>query len=301
LSDLLSRVDEALTQIENGTFGLCQTCHEPIEADRLAVDPLVRNCLDHLTRAEQESLERDLDMAYQVQRNMLPPTPLLLSGWSLAYVYKPAGPVSGDYCDVITEDTEEGRFLFAVGDVSGKGVAASILMAHLHAIFRSLAPLSLPMDLLVQQANRLFCEGTLSTHFVTLVCGRAGVDGRVELCNAGHCYPLVVSREGAVRTIESNGMPLGMFCSGTFSSQQLVVAPGELLFVYSDGLTEAADPSGSDFGEDRLVEVVRAQHSAPPARVIEGVIEAWSTFRRGAPPRDDVTVLALRRGFDGPH
>ena len=158
LRTLLHEVDAALEKFENGTYGLCETCHDAIEPDRLKVNPLLRNCLDHLTRAEQQVLEQDLDLAFQVQSNLLPLQGLNAAGWITAYHYEPAGPVSGDYCDLIIPETGEGELYFFLGDATGKGIAASLLMANLHAIFRSLTATRLPLVQLISQGNRLFCE-----------------------------------------------------------------------------------------------------------------------------------------------
>ncbi len=128
LRHLLSSVDEALSRLQHGTFGICEECHETIEADRLLCDPLLRFCIDHLSQAEQRALEADLTLAAKIQRALLPRTDWGVDGWQARYHYQPAGLVSGDYCDLIEED---GGFLFLLGDVSGKGVAASMLMSHL--------------------------------------------------------------------------------------------------------------------------------------------------------------------------
>jgi sigma-B regulation protein RsbU (phosphoserine phosphatase) len=200
LMDLLTQVDLALDKIHKGSYGLCETCHDPIEAERLAVDPLVRNCLDHLSAQEQRLLEHDLDLAYNVQSNLLPKQGIGSSGWASAYHYSPAGPVSGDYCDIVVPAEKDNRMYFFLGDISGKGIAASILMSHLHAILRTLIKQDIPLTAVLAQANRLFCEGTAQKHFATLVCGDADADGGIELCNAAHCRPLIL-RKGTVEAI----------------------------------------------------------------------------------------------------
>jgi hypothetical protein len=124
LFQLLTAVDAALSRIAQGTFGLCEMCHDTIEAERLLADPLVQFCLDHLTSAEQRALESDLSLAAHIQRGLLPKPGLALAGWDVRYHYQPAGVVSGDYCDLFETD---GGMLLMLGDVSGKGVAASML------------------------------------------------------------------------------------------------------------------------------------------------------------------------------
>lgn len=101
ISRLLDEVDAALARIDGGTFGACESCGEPIEADRLLADPLTRFCLDHLSPAEQRALQQDLELASRIQRELLPKRDARFDGWQVAYHYRPAGPVSGDYCDLI--------------------------------------------------------------------------------------------------------------------------------------------------------------------------------------------------------
>jgi len=155
LLGLLREVDLALHRMDKGSYGLCQECHEAIERDRLLADPLVCYCLDHLTQPQRAALQRDLDLACQVQRNLLLQAGLRAGNWETSYHYAPVGPVSGDYCDLMPFD---GQLFFVLGDVSGKGVAASMLMTQLHALFRSLTSMALPLAQIVTQANRLFCE-----------------------------------------------------------------------------------------------------------------------------------------------
>src|SRR4029077_17544734 len=226
LSELLTAVDTALGRIDQGTFGLCETCHDSVEPERLLSDPLVRVCLDHLTSAEQRALESDLSLAARIQRALLPKPGLAPNGWDVRYHYQPAGMVSGDYCDLFET---EGGLLFMLGDVSGKGVAASMLMSHLHATFRSLAEAGLPLDRMVEDANRIFCESTLAGQFATLVVGRAGRDGSVEFVSAGH-LPLLHIHVDGVAPKNSTGVPLGMFCNASFPVHRLTLARGDTVF-----------------------------------------------------------------------
>src|ERR1700747_3755918 len=213
LAGLLREVDSALERMDKGSYGLCETCHDPVEQDRLLADPLVRYCLDHLTQPQRAALQRDLDLASQVQRNLLPQKGLRVGCWETSYHFAPVGAVSGDYCDLIQSD---GHLLFLLGDVSGKGVAASMLMAQLHALFRSLTGMSLPLGQLVTHVNRFFCESALAGQYAPWVCGLAKPTGEVEIHNAGHCPAIVVGR-GGVFCIEPTGLPLGMFLETEFS------------------------------------------------------------------------------------
>jgi sigma-B regulation protein RsbU (phosphoserine phosphatase) len=290
LAGLLREVDSALQRMDKGSYGLCQECHETIERDRLLADPLVCYCLDHLTQPQRDELQRDLDLASQVQRNLLPQPGLRVAGWDTSYHYAPLGPVSGDYCDLILCD---GQLFFTLGDVSGKGVAASMLMTQLHALFRSLTAMALPLGQIVTQANRVFCESALAGQYATLVCGQAKPSGEVEIHNAGH-WPAIVAGRGGVLRIESTGLPLGMFCEAEFSATRLQLEAGDTLFLYTDGLLEAR--SGSDeYGADRVTRLVRQQASRSPAELIAAGLDDLRTFSQGSPRVDDLTLLAIRR------
>ncbi|MBI2619022.1 MAG: SpoIIE family protein phosphatase [Ignavibacteriales bacterium] len=294
LNTLLQDVDIALEKMAKGTFGVCETCHDSIEHERIMIDPLARNCLDHLNSEEQRTLEQDLDLAYQVQSRLLPKQDLQVGSWRTAYHYQPAGPVSGDYCDLITPERDDGSLYFFTGDVSGKGVASSILMAQLYAIFRSLTRDSGSMHELVEKANHLFCDSVIIGHFATLVAGKADASGRVEICNAGHCLPILVKGE-KVEILSSTGLPLGMFCKSAYTSLSVAMDPEDTLILYSDGVTESRNSSHWQYGEQRLREIVSSNSMLAPQDLLKICVEDVKQFRSGAAPSDDMTILILRR------
>ena len=291
-TSLIAEIDAALTRIDTGQFGVCESCHDSIEADRLAHNPLVRFCLDHLSQAEMRAHQQDLDLATQIQSKLLPPRDIALEHWQTQYRYQPVGAVGGDYCELIVLGDGKSLF-FAVGDVAGKGVAASLLMTHLSAIFRSLLSLDLSLADLVSRANRLFCESTAPAHYATLVCGRATEEG-VEICNAGHCPPLLLGRD-ATQRLESTGLPLGLFCGGQYTVCHLSLDDGECLVLYSDGITEAQDPAGDDYQEDRLIRSLREHTEQSAETMADGVLQDVARFRQTRPPVDDMTLLIVRR------
>jgi len=290
LTGLLREVDSALDRMAEGTYGLCLECHDTIENDRLFADPLVRYCLGHLTQQGRVALQRDLNLASQVQRNLLPPQGLCVGGWETSYHFEPLGAVSGDYCDLIPRD---GQLLFLVGDVSGKGVAASMLMAQLHALFRSLAGMSLPLSQIVPYVNRFFCESALAGQYATLVCGLAKPTGEVEIHNAGHCPAIVAGRDGVFR-IESTGLPLGMFLETEFSATRIQLETGDTMFLFTDGLSEASNEN-DEYGVDRIMTLVHQHSARQPAEMIAACLDDLRTFTNGGPGFDDMTVLAVRR------
>lgn len=234
---------------------------------------------------------RDLALAAQIQSNFLPAQGLALDDWETQYWYQPAGPVGGDYCELIVVDG--GTIFFAVGDVSGKGVAASLLMAHISAIFRCLLPLQLTPADLVSRANRLFWERTAPDQYMTLVCGFAMPDG-IELVNAGHCRPLLL-RNGITAQLDATGLPLGILPATEYGIQRLRLKAGEKLVLYSDGLTEAQNPAGEEYQVRRLIESVQ-EHSDEPIESLTGSIRCdVAKFRKSRGTVDDATLLILRR------
>lgn len=291
LKHLLSEVDAALERMDGGTFGLCEVCQEPIEAERITADPLVRFCIDHLTPVQQRALESDLSLAARIQKSLLPVEGVRAAGWEAAYHYEGASLVSGDYCDLLDCGA---RLYFVVGDVSGKGVASAMLMAHLHATFRTLVSMCMPLQEIMERASRMFCESTLPSHFATMACGIAEDTGEIELCIAGH-LPVLFTHDSDVRRVESTGLPLGMFCEESFSIKKVQLAPGDSLVLYTDGLSESVDPAGTEYGIQRLEDLLRAQRSRPPKEIISACIADLQSFRDKSQRSDDLTIMVLQR------
>jgi sigma-B regulation protein RsbU (phosphoserine phosphatase) len=292
LSQLLSEVDQALQRVEQGTYGICEACNESIEPERLAANPLLRFCLGHLTEEEQRALEADLELASRIQHRLLPQIGLEANGWEAHFHYQAFGPVSGDYCDLIPADGD--GLYFLIGDAAGKGVAASMLMSQLHAMFRALATLGLSADQLLERANRIFCDGVLSTHYATVVCGRAHADGRIEIANAGHCLPVLL-RKGEMTILDSTGFPLGMFAHGTYGKHEFQLAAGDALLLYTDGLSEACDGDGAEYGSARVAQVAAANAARGAQELVGAFLEDLDRFRGSEPRRDDLSILALCR------
>jgi sigma-B regulation protein RsbU (phosphoserine phosphatase) len=292
VQNLIHEVDQALARMGAGSYGLCEVCQQPIEAERLLSDPLCRFCLDHLTSGQQRALENDLELAARIQKGLLPNPDLRFNGWEVSYDYEPAGLVSGDYCDLIT--AENGDLHFVLGDVSGKGVAASLLMVHLQAMFRTLVPMGLPLRELIGRASRIFCESTLPTHFATLVCGRASASGEVEICNAGHLPPFLIG-PGEAQQINPTGLPLGAFCDEEFATTQVRVEPGQTILLYTDGLPEARNADGKMYGNKRLREAALGQRGRRPRDMVDICLKDLAAFRKDAPASDDLTIMAVHR------
>ncbi|HEX6126133.1 MAG TPA: SpoIIE family protein phosphatase [Pyrinomonadaceae bacterium] len=287
---LLNEVDAALMRFDAGTYGMCEECHEAIEPERLVADPLIRLCLGDLTQKQLDAMQQDLQLAAEIQRGLLPKGDLSCEFWQVDLAYLPAGIVSGDYVDVMRQN---GELFFMLGDVSGKGMAASILMSNLHAMFRALIPVGLELCDLMSRANRMFNESTLANQYATLILGKMNARGEVEMCNAGHLPPIIVGAERSVE-LDSTGLPLGMFSDSSFVSSGVKLEPGETLLLFTDGVTEANAADGSEFGVDRLRESINGTAKGHPTELLQNCVNAVAAFRNGAVRNDDLTMLALK-------
>jgi sigma-B regulation protein RsbU (phosphoserine phosphatase) len=290
---LLHEVDAALDRLEGGSYGICDLCHESVEDDQLLANPLVRFCLDHLDAKAQGALERDLELAAQIQTRLLPKRNFRCDGWQVAYHYKPLGVVSGDYCDLVIGPDEQ--LYFMLGDVAGKGVAASMLMSNLSAIFRALIPLGLPLAELMERANRIFTGSTLPTQFATLICGRAMTGGRLELCSAGHVPALVISGD-TVHHVESHGLPIGLFAEQKFTTSEFAIEAGNSLVLFSDGVSEARC-ADEDYGYERIAKAVMKCVGLAPAEMVANCIRDLEEFVGCAPVFDDQTLMVVQKSI----
>jgi len=290
-NSLLREVAAAIERLsEKDSYGVCQVCHDDIGAATMKVDPLARTCLSCLTPEQLSELDDDLERAWLIQGELLPKQNLKFNGWEVSYHYEPAGRVSGDYCDLVSTDT--GNLYFLIGDVSGKGVAASLLMSRLHAIFRSLIEVGLGVRELVERANHLFADKTMSPYYATLVCGKAAPSGEVEICNAGHPAPLLVHSEG-VTSIAATGLPVGMFCQEHYASTHVKVSKGDRLVIYTDGLSEARNSHDAEYGEGRLQSLLGESRQLSANALIQRVLDDMRKFSSGRPVSDDLTLMAI--------
>src|SRR6202167_3412137 len=292
--EILVEVNSALQRMDDGTYGICPTCNDTVEKERLLADPLVRFCLDHLTSGEQRALERDMELAAKIQRGLLPESKVRFNDWHIQYHYKPAGLVSGDYCDLISPSNGDGKLVFLFGDVAGKGVAAALLMSHLHAMFRSLSGVGLELDGLLERANHVFCESTIAGQYATLVCGRAGASGEIEIGSAGH-FPALIIEKAGVRKISSTGLPLGMFAKSQYTIDRLNLGPGDSLVLYTDGILEAANAKGEEYGVSRLMRVAGERHGWKPQELLAACLKDVDSFSSSTRQADDQTMMVIHR------
>lgn len=271
---------------------LCAVCEGTLDADRLRAGPLKRVCLECLSDDERQALEHDLEVANQIQANLLPARNFSFGRWQINYHYQPLGAVSGDHIDLIRPGRTGQALHFLFGDVSGKGVAASILMANLQALFRSLVSQELPLGEIIERANALFHESTAANSYATLVAGRLNGGGSLEFSNAGHNPPLLV-RAGSVSPLTAGAPPLGFSGHTRFEAECFRLEAQDFLFLYTDGLSEAANGDGEEYGAKRLEEALVGLRGLPARTIVESVVDGANTFQNGAPQVDDLTAMAI--------
>jgi len=299
LVDLLHRVDAALDRLDDGDWAVCVACHVPIEPELLDVAPRVSVCFECLSEDQLHALERDLEGATRVQRALLPPRHTAHDGWELAWRWEPKGAVSGDHVDLLppaghpSKSGDPQPLHLVLGDVAGKGIAASLLQSHLHALFRALIHEDLPMGTVMERANGLFAKATTGTSYATLIAARLWPDGALELANAGHPRPLLADHRG-VRPVEGSGLPLGLFPASTYASHRLRLSPGQVLLLYTDGLTEAAH-GDEEYGIGRTAAALRKAADQPLHDLLGACRDDVDRFLDGIPRTDDLTLLAIRR------
>jgi sigma-B regulation protein RsbU (phosphoserine phosphatase) len=295
LVSLLLQVDSALSKLGTGDYARCEICGEHVGEEDLLRNPLLEYCLCELTPEKQQALEDDLNLARRIQVGLLPEPQLSNAAWDAYYRYEPAGVVSGDYCDLWPHPDEPGTLFFAVGDVSGKGVAASLLMSHIQASCRSLLGAGVALSEVATRVNSQLLKTGIRSHYATLVCGRVNELGDGEIVNAGHCPPYVM-RSGRIDRVHATGVPIGLLPDQSYVAERLHLEPGACLMMYTDGLTEASAGGEEEYGESRLEYVLARNAGNSVARqLVAAVREDLALFLNGVAPADDLTVLAIRR------
>jgi sigma-B regulation protein RsbU (phosphoserine phosphatase) len=238
--------------------------------------------------------EEEVATARRIQQQLLPETPPALPGWDVCASNSPSRQVGGDYHDFLP--LPDNRVGLAIGDVSGKGVPAALLMSNLQAALRVRALGWHPVDRVVQDVNRQICRNTGYGSFISFFLGDLEPsEGRLSFVNAGHNAPLIVRRDGTVEPLETGGLLLGVFPEASYQRGEVRLDPGDVLAMYTDGVTEAWSPAGDMFSEDRLVQTLVRHRDRSAAELHDTVLAEVRSFQQGRPPDDDLTLVLLKR------
>ncbi len=245
---------------------------------------------------EEQRLERDLQMAREVQMRLLPPLPAPLPGVEFAARFLPARSIGGDVYDFIPYG--DGRIAIAMGDVSGKAAPAALYAALVSGILRSLAAQHLGPANMLAALNQQLQERKLDAQYVTMLFAVWDDRARtLSVANAGSVQPMLVSRDGDrmhARTIHAEGFPLGMFPNAEYEEFTLATQPGDLLVFFSDGIVDANNAGGDMFGDERLCAVLESLREPEAETAVSAVLDAVAAFQAGKEHFDDETLVVLR-------
>lgn len=248
-----------------------------------------------MTRIATEAREeQELHTAAAIQQALLPPHSYEAAAYTATGASIPCRTIGGDFFDYFEMDG--GVLGFALGDVAGKGPPAAILAAMVQGIFASNVSPDVSPASTIDRVNRALLRRAIEARFATLFYGCLGKQGRMVTCNAGHHPGFLFRADGTMERMEEGGLMVGAFDFASYAEQEVALAPGDTLVLYSDGVTDAEAPSGEQFGEERLLACLERSRRAPPGSILNVLIEEVRSFAAGHPFADDVTVLVVRYG-----
>ncbi len=255
----------------------------------------LENAQRHLRALEQERLEREMNLAAEIQRQILPKGAPQVSGYQLAGWNRPAREVGGDYYDMFR--TRNGRMGLVVGDVSGKGMPAALMVSTLHSALRLLLDQTGIGPPLLEKLNRHILESSMPNKFITMFLAELDLEtGHLLYVNAGHNPGLLLRGDGRIEELGSGGVPLGLLPGSRYQAREVTLDRGDFLCLYSDGITEAESVEEEEYGMVRLGEVLRSRRDEPVLQVVlDSIRESVEEFTRGQPQGDDQTLLLVRR------
>jgi sigma-B regulation protein RsbU (phosphoserine phosphatase) len=266
-----------------------------------------RDCLEDRNRQlqqtiELETVERELDaaelkQAREIQQGLLPKELPPLTEFEIAGAWEPARLVGGDYYDVIKLGEE--KVAICIADVVGKGISAALLMANVQASVRAFATETASPSFVCNRINSVLCANIASGKFVTLFYGVLDASNRIlQYTNAGHLRPILIGSDGSVRHLENGGALLGVFPDWKYENSTVALSPGDILMLFTDGITEAMNPDGEEFGEERLIQAARnpGQQSMEDLQTqLLGSVKAFCNCLM----RDDATLILIAASLVG--
>jgi sigma-B regulation protein RsbU (phosphoserine phosphatase) len=258
----------------------------------------IENALLHRRRLEEQQtmirIQEEIRLARAIQVNLLPKESPVVAEYEVAGYTLPARSVGGDYYDFIPVDDH--RLALCVGDVSGKGMPAAMLMAHLQAAIRGQTLMMASPSECLARSNRLLFASTDYDRFAS--CFYGILDTRehcLRFANAGHDRPIHVSGDGELMALDSGGIVLGVLEDVGYQEQTVAIAGGDMMVLYSDGIIDATDEMGGEFGLERLQRIIDTNRGAAPRKLIECILAGVNAHAGNAPQTDDMTLVVLRR------
>ncbi len=274
-----------------GTFGKADLEFLELISEHVAIG--MENATLHLSLLEKDRMQQELSLGREIQGRLLPEPPRGIAGTEIAARSVACFEVSGDSYDFLA--LPSGSLGLSIADVSGKGVAAALVMSSLQAALRVAAPLDESPARLAARLDRLIREMTTGRKYVTFFFGcYSPSEGRLRYVNAGHNPPLLL-QDGQAIPLPGTGVPIGLLPNATWTEADVVLRPGATLVLYTDGLTEACSSGDEEFGADRFAALTSTLAGRSAPEVIDGILDAVTAFEAGSRPADDKTLVVLRR------
>ena len=301
---MISAVDEIAAVVRAIEMGATDYLPKPFNAVVLrarVTATLEKKRLEDSARHHTRELERELEIGRHIQKEFLPEAVPQPDGWQIAAAFHPARQVAGDFYDAFT--LEDGRVVLVLGDVCDKGVGAALFMALFRSLLRSYAELhgaGTPPEPAARSIVALTNDYIARVHgrsnmFATIFFGLLEPStGALAWVNGGHDLPAIRRRDGSVERLPTTGPAVGLMTDMEFSARTTVLAPGDLLLVFTDGATEARSPAGKFYGEDSVVGVLEAAPTDSGA-LLDRIVAGVRTHEGGLEPGDDLTLLGVRR------
>jgi sigma-B regulation protein RsbU (phosphoserine phosphatase) len=298
--------DASTTQKRIGVLYLDSRTEGTLLSDttRAGVETLAKEAADAIENArlynqelEKQKLEREMNIAAEIQQALLPNGRYSGRGVDLAAVSVPCRSIGGDFFDYV--EMVDGRgFGFTLGDVAGKGPPAALLTASIQGVFGTRAPDTDSPAVTIMTVNRAVIRRAIRARFVTMFYGMLqGDSGQLTYCNAGHNAPLLISR-GTVRKLEKGGLILGVFADADYEEETVQLHPGDVIVVFSDGLNESVNPAEEQYEDHRIAECVMKNADATAPVILERLLDDVKTFSQGTAQPDDLTAMILK--YNGP-
>ncbi|HEX9614486.1 MAG TPA: SpoIIE family protein phosphatase, partial [Bacteroidota bacterium] len=255
---------------------------------------IVDNARLHEEQQAYIKMQEEVALAAKIQSELLPREFPTVAGYEIVARNIPAQVVGGDYFDFVP--MENGQWSICLGDVSGKGLPASLLMANTQATLRSQSLLNSPPKLSIERANTLLFRSTSPEKFVTLFYAILDPNNHtLSYCNAGHDNPFLVRADGSVQRLNTGGLVLSIMEGMGYEEETVPLTPGDLFVLYSDGITESMNQSQEQFGEDRLLTVLRDHRTGSGREILDEIIKAAKGHAGKEPQADDMTVVVVKR------
>lgn len=285
-----------------GAIQLLNKLHEPyfleedeefIEAFSIHSAIAIENARLYEVEKQKTDIEKELYAAGEVQKKLFPSSTPQVDGYKFAAVNIPATVTSGDLFDYV--QLIDGKTIFTLGDVSGKGLPAAMIMANLQSLIRAFPNFNPSASYCLQQANKIIEKATASGKFITFFLGVLDpINHTISYSNAGHENPVLI-KNGNISRLNEGGLPLGIFEDSNYVENEISINPGDMLVIFSDGISDASNDLGNFFTEDRLIDMIRENRKLDPESLIELICKSIKDFVDNTPQFDDITLSVVKR------